>query len=110
MLSCELLLDLNASAVAVHVTKTANVHQDVEAEVLAGAEAAKHFVVASTMTQARRNDLATPRFAEALYRVTNLPVRIIAVLIEQCGCEFHFERLVIEEVDRRGLIYRFAIQ
>src|SRR6266478_1610883 len=44
VLGSELLLDLDTAAVAVHVTEAANVHQDVEAELLARAEGAKHLV------------------------------------------------------------------
>ena len=50
------LLDLDAAAMTVHIAEAADVHQDVEAELLPGAEGAQHFVMAATMAQASVDD------------------------------------------------------
>jgi hypothetical protein len=59
-----------------HVAKAADVHQDVESELLANAESAQHLVVAPTVTQATVNDFAPPRFADLFYSSAYLPIRI----------------------------------
>jgi hypothetical protein len=45
----ELLPDLHAAAVAVHVAEAAQVHEDIEAEALPGGEGAQQFVVLAAM-------------------------------------------------------------
>src|SRR5260221_12489890 len=104
MLRRERLLDLNAAAMAVHVAEAANVHQDVEAELLAGAESAQHFVVASAMMQARVNDLLPSSFANVRDPVANLAVRILAMLVKQRGSELDVQRFVVEQVHGGSLI------
>ena len=52
----ESLLDLGDAAVAVHVAKSANVHEDVEAEGGAGVEDAESFVVLAAVAQADFDD------------------------------------------------------
>jgi hypothetical protein len=59
----ESLHHLDAAAVTVHVAEAPGVHEDVEAELLAGAEAAQHFVVLAAMAQAKVNDLAPESLA-----------------------------------------------
>ena len=54
----ELLPDLDAAAVAVHVAEAADIHQDVEAELLSGAERPQHLVMAAAMAQPEVDDLA----------------------------------------------------
>src|SRR5262245_27750747 len=49
----EALLDLNATAMAVHIAEATNVHKDVEAEALSGAEVAEEFIVSAAMTQSK---------------------------------------------------------
>jgi hypothetical protein len=88
VLGCERLLDLDAAAMAVHVAEAANVHEDVEAELLAGAEGAQHLVVASAMAQAGSDDFLAPSFRNVHNDAANLAVRIRTMLVEQCGYEF----------------------
>ena len=45
MLGGEPLLNLNAAPVPVHVTEAANIHQDVEAELLARTKCAQHLIM-----------------------------------------------------------------
>ena len=90
----ELLLNLNAAAVAVHVAEAADVHQDVEAELLAGAEGAQHLVMAAAMAQASIDDLAAACFADALDCLANLAIRIVAVLVQQRGGQFDLQRVL----------------
>ena len=56
--SGESLPDLDATAMAVHVAEAADVHEDVEAELLARAERAQHLVVAATVAQSEVDNLA----------------------------------------------------
>ena len=59
----ESLHHLDAAPVAVHVAEAARIHQDVEAELLPGAEAAQHFVMLAAMAQAEVDDLAPESLA-----------------------------------------------
>src|SRR5207244_10940438 len=54
----KVLPDLNASAVAVHVAEATDVHENVEAELMPGAEGAKHFIVVAAVAGAESYDLA----------------------------------------------------
>ena len=63
----ECLHHLNAAPVPVHVAEAAGIHQDVEAELLPGAEAAQHFVVLAAMAQAQVDDLAPASLARHLH-------------------------------------------
>src|SRR5208283_3847942 len=56
------LHDLHAAAMAMHIAEAADVHQDVEAELLPGAEGARNFVMTAAMTQAQIDDLSSLRF------------------------------------------------
>ncbi len=58
------LHNLHAAAMAMHVAKAADVHQDVEAELLSGAEGARDFIVTPAMTQAHLDDLAALRLRQ----------------------------------------------
>ena len=49
VLSRKGLLNLNAATVTMHVAKTANIHQNVEPELLARAKRAKHLIVPAAM-------------------------------------------------------------
>ncbi len=57
----EALLDLGTAAVPVHIAKTANVHEDVKAELLPRVEAAQQFVMRTTMVQPKIDNLIAPR-------------------------------------------------
>jgi hypothetical protein len=61
----EILHDLDAAAMAVHVAEAADVHENVEAELLAGGKRAQQFVVLPAMAQAKVDDFAAPRLAAA---------------------------------------------
>src|SRR5260370_27506528 len=85
----ERLFDLNAAAMAVHIAEAADIHQNVEAELLPGAEGAKHFVVASAMAQACVKDFLAASLGTAGLAAPNLAVGIFTMLINQGGYEFH---------------------
>ena len=104
-------IDLDAAAMAVHVAEAAGIHKDVEAELLSRAEAAQHFVVLAAMAQAQIDDLAPTAFARHLHRLPNLPVGMMAVLVEQRRRNLDFERLFVQQIDDRlaGAIGSLAI-
>ncbi len=87
-----------------HVAEAANVHQDVEAEVLPGAEGARNLVVTAAMLQAQLDQLPALRFGKSFHDVANLAVRMMRVLVEQRGSKLDFERLIVQQINqRRGL-------
>ena len=96
VLGGKFLADLDAAAMAVHVAETADVHENVEAELLAGAEGAQHFVMAAAMAQAEVDDLAANEFAGRLDHLANLAIGIVAVFVDERRGEFDFQRLVIQ--------------
>src|SRR5579864_263448 len=81
----KVLLDLNASAMAVHVAETADVHQDVETELLARAETSKHLVVPSATAQAGVDDFPSPGLAGSFDCASHLPIRMRTMLVQQSG-------------------------
>jgi len=85
MLGCESLHDLDAPPVPVHVAEPARIHQDVKAELLARPEPAQHLIVLAAMPQPQIYNLAPPSLARDLHGLANLPVRMMAVFIEQRG-------------------------
>ena len=84
----------------VHVAIAAQVHQDVEAELLSGAERAQYFVVLAAMPQSEVDDLAANVFACTLDRLANLSIGIMAVLVNQRSGQFHFEWFSVEQINR----------
>ncbi len=102
MFGGELLADLNAAAVAVHVAETADIHQDVEAELLPGAEGPQHFVMAAAISQPQVDDLAANLLARRLHRLPNLPVGIVAMLVDQRGRQLDLERFFFQKIDGWG--------
>src|SRR5208283_2483982 len=82
VLGGESLHDLDAAAMTMHVAEAARVHEDVEAELLSGAEAAQHFVILTAMPQAEVDDLAPIPLARNLQRLPHLPVGKVAVFVE----------------------------
>ena len=102
MFGGEFLADLNAAAVAVHVAEAANIHQDVEAELLSGAEGPQHFVVAAAMAQSQVDDLAANDFARGFDRQANLAIGIVAVLVNQRSRQFDLEQLFFQKIDGRS--------
>ena len=98
------LHDLHAAAVTMHVAEAADVHQDVEAELLSGAEGARNLVVAAAMAQAQVDDFAALRFGQSLHHLANLAVGMVGVLVEQGGCQLDLQRVVVEQINHgRGL-------
>jgi hypothetical protein len=59
-----------------HIAKSADVHQNVEAELLTGSEGSQHLIVPPAMAQARINDFPAPRFTDLFYSPANLAVRV----------------------------------
>jgi len=57
--------------VAVHVAEAADVHENVEAELLARGKRAQQFVVLAAMAQAEIDDFAAPRLARRCNRMRN---------------------------------------
>jgi hypothetical protein len=74
----ELLDELDAAAVAMHVAEAADVHEDVEAEAVAGGEGAQQLVVAAAVGVPRATELggAAPR---ARRRCAELTVGVVAL-------------------------------
>ena len=93
---------------AVHVAEAADVHENVEAELLAGGKRPQQFVVLAAVAQAEVDDLAAARFARCLDRLANLPVRVVALAIEQGRSEFDFERIGVQQIDQRRRLNRRA--
>src|ERR1017187_10323046 len=81
--SREILHDLHAAPVAVHVAEAADIHEDVEAKLLAGGEGTRQLVVASAMAQAEGDDFAAARLARTFNRSTKLPVGVMTVAVEE---------------------------
>src|SRR5208337_4894464 len=99
--SREILHDLDAAAMAVHVAEAADVHEDVETELLARGEGTQQFVVAAAMAQAKVDDFAAARLAGRLYRFAKLPVGIMTVAVNERRGEFDLERVIINQIDQR---------
>ena len=100
------LHDLHAAAMAMHVAEAADVHQDVEAELLSGAERTRNFVVAAAMPQPQLDDFAAPLFGHAGDNVPDLTIRVMRVLIEQRCRQFNLQRIVVQQIDRRSILDR----
>src|SRR3989442_7596356 len=92
----KVLPDLNASAVAVHVAEATDVHENVEAELMPGAERPKHFIVLAAMAEAEIYDFAADNLACSRDCLSNLPVGIMTIFVDQRRRQLDFERLVIE--------------
>src|ERR1035438_1185329 len=101
MLRSESLHDLNAPPVPVHVAKPARIHQNVEAELLSRTKSAQHFVMLSAMPQPQVDNLPPASLARDLHCLPNLPIRVVAMLIQERRRDFYFERLFIEQIDDR---------
>src|SRR5207248_10548156 len=83
----KVLPDLNASAVAVHVAEATDVHENVEAELMPGAEGPKHFIVLAAMAEAEIYDLAADNFACGRNGLANLAIRIMTVFVDESRSE-----------------------
>ena len=57
----ELLFDLNAAAVTMHVAKSADVHENVEAKCLAGGEETQQLVVLASMAHTESDNFFSTR-------------------------------------------------
>src|SRR4029077_15066864 len=64
--SSEALADLNAVAMAVHIAKAANIHENVKPERLPGAERPEDFVVWTAAAEAEVDNLAPPFFGRSM--------------------------------------------
>src|ERR1700674_3426466 len=111
------------AAWAVHHAKAADVHQNVEAELLASGERTRHLVVAAAMAQAEVDDFATARLARGSDCLANLTVGVMTVAVQERGGEFDFERIfaarigvhqiVVEQIHKRrgferGISHQFG--
>src|SRR5207302_10448316 len=85
---------MNEAAVTVHVAKAADIHEDIEAELLASGERTRHLVVAAAMAQAQVDDFTAARFARRFDRLAKLPVGIVTVAVQERGRELDLERVV----------------
>src|SRR5208283_5529064 len=74
--SREILHDLNAAAMAVHVAEAADVHENVEAELLSGGEGTQQFIVLAAMAQAEVDDFVALRRASRFDGPAKLTVGI----------------------------------
>jgi hypothetical protein len=94
---------------AVHVAKAADVHQDIEPELLSRAERAQQFVVLAPVAQSKIDDFAAASVARGFDRLPKLAVRIMAVLVEQGGRQFDFKRVRVKQIDRRRRFKRSGL-
>src|ERR1035437_2675835 len=94
----EILHDLHAAAVAVHVAEAADVHEDVEAKLLAGGEGTRQLVMASAMAQAEVDDFAAARLARTFNRSTKLPVGVMTVAVEERRGEIDLQWIRVGQV------------
>ena len=99
----EVLDDLRAAAMAVHVAEAADVHENVEAKGGAGVKGAKGLIVPAAVLQAQLDDFGDAGGGQAGDEVANLAVGVVAGGVEEGGGELDFERLgALNEVDERG--------
>ena len=98
----EVLQDLHAAAVAVHVAEGADIHENVEAEFLAAAIGARDFVVASAMTQPQVDDLSALGGSHALNHAANLPIGMVQALIKESCRQLNLERFVFQQINKRS--------
>src|SRR5205823_14479854 len=84
----KILANLNTAAMAVHIAKAADIHEDVEAKALASREGAQQLIVFAAMFGAQSDDLVPAAGGERFNFLTNLPISIMRVLVEQSGGEF----------------------
>ena len=94
------LPDLDAPPMAMHIAEAADVHQYVEPELLAGTECAQHFIVLAAMAQSEINDLTANDFTCGCDCLTNLPVRVMTVFVDQRRSQLDFERLFVKQIDQ----------
>ena len=80
----------------VHVAEAADIHENVETELLACREDARHLVVASAMTQPQVNNFAPSRLARRFNSFAKLPVGIMTMGVEQRGRQFDLHRIAVE--------------
>ena len=85
VLGGEFLSDLDAAPVAVHVAEAADIHEYVETELLPGAEGPQHLVMLAPVAQAAIDNLLPQFLAGSANRLSDLAVRIMAVLVKQRG-------------------------
>src|ERR1019366_4102860 len=97
----EILHDLHATPVAVHVAEAADVHENVEAKLLAGGKGTRQLVVASAMAQAKVDDFAAARLARTFNRSTKLPVGVMAVAVEERRGELNLKGIGIQQIDQQ---------
>ena len=99
----ERLDDLDAAAVAVHVAKAADVHEDVKAECGSGVEGAQGFVVFAAMAEAKLDNFTHLSGSEAGDEVANLAVGVVADRVKQGGGQLDFKGFgALDEVDEGG--------
>src|SRR5437899_9418217 len=108
MLAREALLDLRAAPMTMHVAEAADVHQNVEAETLAGVERAQQLVVPAAMAQAKINDLATFGGRKSLHPLLHLAIRIVTAGVNQRGCHLDFEVSLFDQINQWRLLDRGA--
>ncbi len=102
MVEAVLLVNLHAAAMAVKIAVGANVHQNVEAELLPRAVGAQQLVMAPAMAHAEIDDLLAPRLVQAEHRLAQLPVGMARVFVQQRRRQLDLQRLLIEQIDRRS--------
>ena len=102
----EVLDQLHAAAVAMHVAEAANIHKDVEPETMPRVKRAQQLVVLtrdarcpSLSNSLRRTSPSAPT------RASQLAIRIVAVGIQQRGHQLDLKMLsVVEQIDDRRRI------
>ena len=96
----EALHGLHAAAMAMHVAEAANIHQNVEAQLVAGREGTRQLIMATAMARAEQEQLLAPRRIERSNVVANLAVGIVAGAVEQRGDDFNLDRFALRAVVR----------
>ncbi len=87
----EVLNDLGAAAMAVHVAKAADVHEDVKAEGVAGVEGAQGFVVSAAMAEAKGDVFRDAGGGELGDAVADLAIGMVAGGVEEGRGQLDFE-------------------
>ena len=67
-------------------------------QLLSGGELPRQFVVLAAMAQAEVDDLAAAGIACGFNRLANLAVGIMALAVDESGCQFDLKRIAVARV------------
>src|SRR5690242_12045494 len=106
MLGGELLPNLHAAAVPMHIAEAADIHQNVEAELLSSAKRTQHFIVLAAVLEPNVDNVTANGFWCSLHCLTNLAIGIMTVFVDQSGRQLDLQRLFIEQINQRRICNR----